>query len=145
MRMPYIACAALILLAPRLQAQPISAEATVAWMQNNKDALLEHPTAAPPDFHPFYSFALPSLCLMNSDLGWICVRWEDITNIRIHPSYPTRIDVAGALFWIETKPAGFGPGAGFQLHARTADDANRFLRALTHMATLRGARLGDAF
>src|SRR5687767_3789870 len=93
---------ALVLLAPQLQAQ--SPEETVAWMNNNKVGMLEHPTAAPPFFHPHYSFALPSICIRNSDLGWMCVRWEDINSIRIHPSYPTSVSVRGAVFWADNQP-----------------------------------------
>ena len=143
MRLAYIAVVALVLLAPRLHAQ--TAEATIAWMNENKGMLV-------PNSEQFrgqvpYTFGFDSLCTITWTVGargstvyWYCVRWENITLLRKEPVSPTAIEVRGASFWWDNSP-GFDPEPRILVWAHTAEAADRFFRAMTNMATLRGAVL----
>jgi hypothetical protein len=94
-----------------------------------------------------YAFTQDNLCTMTYTVSargttvyWYCVRWEDITLLRKEPVNPNVIEVRGVSFWWDRSP-GFDPEPRMFVWAHTAEAADRFYRAMTNMARLRGAAL----
>lgn len=139
--MPRIAtkCALFLLLAlapATLRAQ--TADETVAWINANKETLMQSTSRS-----DRYS-AHDSWFRTDGTYFQEYIRWADVTAVKIPPGKDLMVVITGPIYNVKDNSPGYHKA--FELYFVDSTSANRFLKAFTHMATLKGANLAkDVF